>query len=65
MAQLLATYTLNGERHRIELVSLRGGALVLDRPGEGPVHVVASELGLCRALADDEVLGRPSHRRAA
>lgn len=91
MAQLLATYTLKGERHRIELVSLRGGALVLDRPGEGQPHVVAElsreegeeealavldaggyieraragEPGLCRALADDEALGRPSHRRAA
>jgi hypothetical protein len=41
MSQLLATYSLGGERHRIELVRRRGGALVLDRPGEGAPGVVA------------------------
>lgn len=54
MAQLLASYTLKGERHRIELVRLRGGALVLDRPGEGAPLVVAElsrEEGEAQALA--------------
>jgi hypothetical protein len=41
MSQLLATYRLGGELHRIELVRRRGGALVLDRPGEGTPRVVA------------------------
>jgi hypothetical protein len=41
MSQLLATYSLGGEQHRIELVGRRGGALVLDRPGEGAPRVVA------------------------
>ena len=41
MSQLLATYRLGGELHRIELVPQRGGALVLDRPGEGAPRVVA------------------------
>jgi hypothetical protein len=41
MAQLLATYTVNRERHRIELVRLRDGALVVDRPGQGSPRVVA------------------------
>ncbi len=91
MAQLLTTYTLNGERHRIELFSLRDGKLLVDRAGDGAPLVVAElsgeeaeeqalavlegggymerartgEQGLCRALADDEVLGRPERRRAA
>jgi hypothetical protein len=41
MSQLLATYSVGGEQHRIELVGRRGGALVLDRPGEGAPRVVA------------------------
>lgn len=41
MSELLATYRLGGELHRIELVRRRGGALVLDRPGEGAPRVVA------------------------
>jgi hypothetical protein len=45
MAQVLATYSRNGERHRIELVRLREGALVLDRPGEGAPLVVAELSG--------------------
>lgn len=91
MARLLATYTLNGQRHLIELVSLRDGTLLLDRVGDGAPLVVAElcreegeeqaravldaggyleraragEPGLCRALADDEALGRSTHRRAA
>lgn len=91
MAQLLATYTLKGERHRIELVSLRDGKLLVDRAGDGAPLVVAElcgeegeeqalavldaggyleraragEPGLCRALAEDEVIGRPERRRAA
>lgn len=91
MAQLLGTYTLNGERHRLELLSLRDGKLLVDRAGDGPPLVVAElsceegeeqalavlegggyieraragEPGLCRALAEDELLGRPERRRAA
>lgn len=89
MGRLLATYTVNGDRHRIELVPVAGGALVLDRasgmPGvvaelsreEGEEEALAvldaggyieraraGEPGLCRALADDEALGRPSRRAA-
>ena len=41
MSQLLATYRLREGLHRIELVRRRGGALVLDRPGEGAPRVVA------------------------
>ena len=41
MGKLLATFSLDGERHRVELAALRGGALVLDRAGEGPALVVA------------------------
>jgi hypothetical protein len=41
MSQLLATYRLGGELHRIELVPRRGGALVLDRAGAGAPRVVA------------------------
>jgi hypothetical protein len=51
MAQLLATYTLEGERHRIELVRLRDGALVLDRPTEGAPRVVAE---LSREEGEDQ-----------
>jgi hypothetical protein len=47
MSQLLATYRLGAELHRIELARRRGGALVLDRPGEGAPRVVAE-------LAEDE-----------
>ena len=45
MAQLLATYSRNGERHRIELVRLREGSVVLDRPAEGAPRVVAELFG--------------------
>ncbi len=45
MAQVLATYSLNGKRHRIELVRLRDGGLLLDRGGEGPARVVAELSG--------------------
>ena len=92
MAQVLATYSLNGKRHRVELVRLRDGGLLIDRGGEGPARVVAElagdegedqalavlggdgayleraragEPGLCRALEEDEALGRAVHRRAA
>jgi hypothetical protein len=41
MAELLASYSRSGERHRIELVPAGDGALVLDRPGEGAPLVVA------------------------
>jgi hypothetical protein len=54
MGRLLATYSLRGERHRIELVRLRDGALVLDRRGEGAPLVVAElsrEEGEAHALA--------------
>ena len=54
MAQVLATYSLNGERHRIELVRLRDGALLLDRGGEGPTRVVAE---LSRDEGELEALG--------
>ena len=45
MARVLATYSLNGKRHRIELVRLRDGGLLLDRGGEGPARVVAELSG--------------------
>jgi hypothetical protein len=41
MAQLLASYPLNGELHRIELVPLRDGAIVLDRTIDRDALVVA------------------------
>jgi hypothetical protein len=44
MAQLLASYDLDGKRHRIELIQQDGGRLVVDRVGDGPAHVIA-ELG--------------------
>jgi hypothetical protein len=47
MAQLLATYTLAGRRHRIELVPQRYGQLLIDRPADGPPRLVAK-------LAPDE-----------
>ena len=92
MARVIATYSLNGKRHRVELVRLRDGGLLLDRGGEGPARVVAElsgdegedqalavlggvgayleraragEPGLCRALGEDEALGRAVRRRAA
>jgi hypothetical protein len=39
--QLLATYTLRGECHRIEIVPVRRGTLLLDRPSHGTTLVVA------------------------
>jgi hypothetical protein len=53
MAQLLATYSLNGERHRIELVGLRDGALLLDRRADGAPRVVAE---LSRDEGEDQAL---------
>jgi hypothetical protein len=44
MAQLLATYVVGSDVHRIELVSLRQGAIVLDRAADCDTVVVA-ELG--------------------
>jgi hypothetical protein len=44
MARLLATYTLAGERHRIEFVPQGAYKLLVDRAGDGPVRLVA-ELG--------------------
>ena len=53
MAQLLASYTLNGERHRIELVRLRDGSLLVDRPAEGAPRPVAE---LSRDEGEDQAL---------
>jgi hypothetical protein len=53
MGDLLATYTLEGKRHRIELVRLRNETLLLDRPPEGATHVVAE---LSREEAEDQAL---------
>jgi hypothetical protein len=53
MAHLLATYSLNGERHRLELVPLRDGALLLDRAAEGAPLVVAE---LSREEGEDQAL---------
>ena len=40
--RLLGTYSLDGTRHRIELVARHGRALVVDRPDDdGPIGVVA------------------------
>jgi hypothetical protein len=47
MAQLLASYTLAGRRHRIELVPQGHGQLLIDRPADGPARLVAE-------LAPDE-----------
>ncbi|MDQ3647589.1 MAG: hypothetical protein M3433_03205 [Actinomycetota bacterium] len=45
MAELVESYILDGERHRIELVPAGGGArLLLDREGAGAPRVIA-ELG--------------------
>jgi hypothetical protein len=41
MARLLATYTLAGRRHRIELVPQGAGQLLIDRPPDGPARLVA------------------------
>jgi hypothetical protein len=41
MAQLLATYALGGDLHRIELVKLREGGIVLDRAADRDSLVVA------------------------
>jgi hypothetical protein len=49
----LATYSLDGERHRIELVRLRHGSLLLDRPAEGAPLVVAE---LSRDEGEDKAL---------
>lgn len=53
MAQLLVTYALEGDLHRIELVSLRDGAIVLDRTTEGGALVVAE---LARGEGEEEAL---------
>jgi hypothetical protein len=53
MAQLLATYSLCGELHRVELVRLRDGALLLDRPAEGAPLLVAE---LSREEGEDQAL---------
>jgi hypothetical protein len=47
MAQLLASYKLAGQRHRIELVPQGYGQLVIDRAADGPARLVAE-------LAPDE-----------
>jgi hypothetical protein len=47
MAKLLASYTLAGRRHRIELVPQGYGQLLIDRPPDGPARLVAE-------LAPDE-----------
>jgi hypothetical protein len=47
MAKLLASYTLAGRRHRIELVPQGYGQLLIDRPADGPPRLVAE-------LAPDE-----------
>ena len=41
MAQLLASYTRAGRRHRIELVLHRGRRLLIDRPQDGPALLIA------------------------
>jgi hypothetical protein len=41
MAHLLATYVLGNQLHRIELVSLQSGGIVLDRAAERDPLVVA------------------------
>lgn len=53
MAQPLATYVLDDELHRIELVSLRDGAIVLDRATEGSAVVVAE---LARGEGEEQAL---------
>jgi hypothetical protein len=53
MAQLLATYSLYCELHRVELVPLRDGALLLDRAAEGAPLVVAE---LSRDEGEDQAL---------
>jgi hypothetical protein len=63
----LAAYSLDGERHRIELVRLRDGSLLLDRPAEGAPLVVAE---LSRDEGEDQALavlhaGRYLERAAA
>lgn len=47
MAQLLATYTLAGQQHRIELVPQSGRRLLIDRPADRPARLIAE-------LAPDE-----------
>jgi hypothetical protein len=67
MTRLLATYSHNGELHRIELVPLRDGALVLDRPAGGAPLVVAElsrEEGEEQALAVLETGGYLERARA-
>lgn len=40
--QLIATYRLDAQRHRIEVILWRGARLLVDRPeGEGRVGIVA------------------------
>jgi hypothetical protein len=47
MAQILASYTRAGRRHRIELIPQGRGQLLIDRPADGPARLVAE-------LAPDE-----------
>jgi hypothetical protein len=51
MAQLLASYTVAGRRHRIELVPAGRRRLLIDRPADGPARLVAE-------LAPDEGEGQ-------
>jgi hypothetical protein len=54
MPQLLATYTRAGRRHRIELVPDGRQRLLIDRPPDGPVRLIAelaSDEGEDQALA--------------
>lgn len=53
MAQLLATYSVNGASHRVELVRLADGALLLDRCGAGAPLVVAE---LSREEGEEQAL---------
>jgi hypothetical protein len=53
MTRLLATYSLYGELHRVELVRLRDGALLLDRPAESAPLLVAE---LSREEGEDQAL---------
>jgi ribosomal protein S9 len=53
MAQLLATYALRNELHRIELVKLRDGAIVLDRAADCDSLVVAE---LARDEGEEQAL---------
>ena len=47
MSELIATYSVRGEHHRVELVETAEGRFLLDRGGQGAPRVVAG-------LAPDE-----------